>query len=187
MRKIKKSYYERREELRQALYRLHGAITRYEQTQVPAELGIVAVELRGLLFGEQLFLSLAEEKGVRLEVYTYPPPYLSDAVPIKNGLTHAFSGDCVSLTSEKPWTERVAVEEWLRIPVIEIRGVRFTPENLINEIANFLGPAHYSTEISAHMVEMRGIKIGGVESQWRSVLKFAEVLTELMRRFLQTH
>ena len=189
MRKIKKSYYERREELNQALGMIEGAIKRYKQTQQPGELGIIAVHLRGLLFREKLFLALAEEKGTKLEVYTYEPPYLSDELPsdLKRGLTHAFSGDCVSLTYEKPCVNKVTVEEWLNIPVIEIKGARFTPGNLINEVATSLGPAHYSSEISAHMVEMRKISIGGIESQFRSVFKFAEILLELGKRFLQTY
>ncbi len=189
MGKLKKSWHERREELRQALYRMDGALSRYKQTSEIAEIGIIAMELRGLLCAEALFLSLSNEKGVRLEVCTYQPPFLTDQLSgeLKKGLSFAFSGDCVSLVCEKPWTNRVTVNEWLDMPVAEIQGNRVTPKNLINEVANNLGPAHYSADISSRMTEMKTINIGGVPSYFRTLLKFAEVLLTLGKRFLQMY
>lgn len=188
MSKFKKSYYDRREELKQALDMLQGAIERYQHGQHPGELATIAVYLRGLLFGEKLFLNLAEEKGMVLEVYTYAPPYLSDNLPddLKKGLVAEFAGDCVSLTCEKPWTEKVTVEQWLVIPVLEVNGARFTPGNLINEVANTLGPAHYSPTVSEHIFETRNVSIGGMPSYFRSVFTFAQVLVDLGKRFLKT-
>jgi len=49
MKKVAKSLTHRREELRQALCRIDGAVRRYEQTGEIAEIGIIAVELKGLL------------------------------------------------------------------------------------------------------------------------------------------
>ena len=68
MGKYQKSFTDRREELRQALYRIEGAINRYRQNGEVAELGIIAIELRGLLFSEALFVSLSKEKDFPLEL-----------------------------------------------------------------------------------------------------------------------
>ena len=189
MRKLKKSFYERREELKQALYSLDGAINRYRSNDEPAELAIVVVVLRALLFNEKLFLTLAEDKGFDLKLYTYEPPFTTDELDaeLKRGLVASFSGDCVSLTSEKPWTYLVSLQDFLNMPVAEIEGTRFTPGRLINEVANTTGLAHYSPEISPQMAKMKMIQIGGVESHLRTLLKLAEVLLELGKRFLSTH
>ena len=190
MPKHAKSYYDRREELRQALYRIEGAITRYKQNGEIAEIGTIAVGLRGLLcVNEPLFLTLASEKGFEPEIYTYAPPFLTDLLTpeLKRGLTSAFSSDCISLVCEKPWTNRVKLENWLKMPVAEIKGNRVTPERLINEVANNLGSAHYSTSISSAMSEMKTISLGGVPSYFRTLFTFAQVLVELGNRFLQKY
>jgi hypothetical protein len=189
VRTLKKSFYERREELRQALYLLDGALSRYKRDGEPAEMGVVVVLLRGLLFKERLFLSLAEEKVFELKVYTFEPPFTTDNLDagLKRGLVAAFSADCISLTREKPWTYQVSLQDFLNIPVAEIEGTRFTPGRLINEVANTLGLAHYSYKISQQMAKMKEIKIGGVGSHLRTLLKLAEVLLELGKRFLSAY
>jgi hypothetical protein len=187
MGKYKKSFQDRREELRQALYRIEGAINRYKQNGEVAELGIIAIELRGLLFGEALFVSLSEEKDFPLNLYTIPYTWMDMDADMRKGLTHAWSADSISLTSEKPWTQKVTFIQWSEIPIAEIKRTVMTPKRLINEIANHLGPAHYSSEISNALLEMAHFQIGGVPSYFRTLLKFAECLTELGKRFLTTY
>ena len=63
MGKYRKSFQDGREELRQALYIIEGAANMCEQNGEVAEPGIIEIELRGLLFGEALFISLSEEKA----------------------------------------------------------------------------------------------------------------------------
>lgn len=183
MRKVKKPFYIRREELKEALYRLESAVNRYKMNHQVAELGIIAMELRGLLLKEALLLDLTNEKNFPLELFTIPP--VNDIV--RNGLTHLFVADSVNLKCKKPWTVRVMVQEWLNMPVAEIKGSIFTPTRLIAEIANTVGPAHYSSEISSALLEMRQISLGGVPSHFRSLMNFTEVLIELIKRFLATH
>ena len=187
MGKFKKSFQQRREDLRQALYRLDGAISRYKQNSEIAELGIVAIELRGLLFEEALFISLAEEKDFPIILYTIPST-LAEGMDetMRKGLTHAWEADSVSLTCKKPWIKRVTIQQWFELPVAEIKGSLFTPKRLINEIANTLGPAHYSAEMSAPLAEMTQFSLGGVPSHFRTLLNFSESLIEMGKRFLAT-
>lgn len=187
VRKYRKSFQDRREELRQALYRIKGAINRYKQTSERAELGTIAIELRGLLSGEALFFSLSEEKEFPLDIYTRPRTWMDMPADMRKRLTHAWSGDAVSLTCEGPYTQRVTIKQWVETPVAEIKGTVITPKRLINEIANHLGPAHYSTEISNALLEMTQFHIGGVPSYFRTLLRFAECLLELGERFLAAY
>jgi hypothetical protein len=182
----RKSFQDRREELRQALYRIEGAINRYKQNNEIAELGSIAIELRGLLFGEALLFSLSEEKNFPLNLYIIPEMWMDIDEDMRKGLTHAWSADSVSLTCEKPWTQKVTIKQWIEIPIAEIKGTVVNPKRLINEIANSLGPAHYSSNVSSTLLEMKQFRIGGVPSYFRTLLKFAECLLELGKRFLAT-
>ncbi len=182
MGKYSKSFHFRREELRQALYRIEGAIDRYKRSNEIAELGILAIELRGLLFGEALFISLSEGKSFPLELYTVPAMEMD--TELRRGPTHDWSGDSVSVACGKPWTERVTVRQWLEMPIVEVKNTIFTPKRLINEIANSIGPAHYSPEMSNALLEMTQYSLGGVPSHFRTLLKFGECLLELGKRFL---
>jgi hypothetical protein len=187
VRKHRKSFQDRREELRQALYRIEGAINRYKQTSEIAELGTIAIELRGLLSGEALFFALCEEKEFPLEIYTRPRTWRDMPADLRKRLDKAFAGDAVSLTCEGPYTRKVTIQEWVETPIVEIKGTLITPKRLINEIANHLGPAHYSTEISNALLEMTQFDIGGVPSYFRTLLRFAECLLELGRKFLAAY
>jgi hypothetical protein len=187
VRKHQKSFQDRREELRQALYRIKGAIDRYKKTGERAELGTIAIELRGLLSGEALFISLSEEKKFPLDIYVRPRTWRDMPADLRKSPTHAWSGDAVSLTSEGPYTRKVTIQQWLETPIAEIMGTLITPKRLINEIANHLGPAHYSTEISNALLEMKQVDIGGVPSYFRTLLRFAECLLELGQKFLAAY
>jgi len=183
--KYRKSFQDRREELRQALYRMGGALDRYKQNSEIAELGSIAIELRGLLFSEALFVSLSKERNFPLELYIRPTALKWELDSyMRTVFTHVWSADLISLTYEKPWTQRVTFDQWFEIPIAEVKGTAITPKRLINEIANHLGPAHYSSEISDALLEMRQFQIGGVPSYFRTLLKFAECLLELGKRFL---
>ena len=184
MGKYTKSFQDRREELRQALYRMEGAINRYKQSNEIAELGTLAIELRGLLLIEALFVSLSEEKGFPLELYRVPAASEEMDAGIRKGLTHSWSADSISLTCEKPWTERVTIKQWLEFPIAEIKGTMITPKRLINEIAASLGPAHHPSQTSNALWEMAQFRIGGVPSYFRTLLIFAECLLGLGKRFL---
>lgn len=172
----------RREELKSAFYRIEGAIDRYNKTGIIAELGTIAIELRGLLLGEALFISLARESNYPLVIYTIPLEGIA-----KTGADASWTADSIALSCEKPYTEGITVEEWLNMPVAEIKGSIFTPTRLICEVANTLGPAHYSNEISTALLVMAGISIGGVPSYFRTLLRFSEVLLKLGERFLAIH
>lgn len=188
MGKYRKSFRDRCEELRQALYRIEGAINRYKQNNEVAELGIIAIELRGLLFGEALFVSLSKEKDFPLEIFVRPTAVRWDLDPYMSRIfSHVWSADSISLTYEKPWTQKVTFDQWFEIPIAEIKGALITPKRLINEIANHLGPAHYSSEISNALLEMKQFQIGGVPSYFRILLRFAECLLELGKKFLATY
>lgn len=188
MGKYQKSFRDRLEELRQALYRIEGAINRFKQNGEVAELGIIAIELRGLLFGEALFVSLSKEKDFSLELFIRPTALRWDLDPyMREIFTHVWSVDSISLTCKKPWTQRVTFNEWFEIPIAEVKGALITPKRLINEIANHLGPAHYSSYISNTLLEMKQFQIGGVPSYFRILLRFAECLLELGKKFLATY
>jgi hypothetical protein len=187
VRKHQKSFKDRREELRQALYRIKGAINRYKQTGERAELGTIAIELRGLLSGEALFISLCEEKEFPLDIYIKPRTWRDMPADMRKRLTYAFSGDAVSLTCEGPYTQKVTLKQWIETPIAEIKGTLITPQRLISETANQLGPAHYSTEISNVLLEMNQFNIGGVPGSFYTLLKFAECLLELGERFLAAY
>jgi hypothetical protein len=187
VRKHQKSFQDRREELRQALYRIKGAINRYKQTGERAELGTIAIELRGLLSGEALFISLCEEKEFPLDIYIKPRTWRDMPADMRKRLTYAFSGDAVSLTCEGPYTQKVTLKQWIETPIAEIKGTLITPQRLISETANQLGPAHYSTEISNVLLEMNQFNIGGVPGSFYTLLKFAECLLELGERFLAAY
>jgi hypothetical protein len=101
--------------------------------------------------------------------------------------TLAWAGDCASLVCEKPWTERVTFQEWLKMPIAGTKGVLVTAGRLIHETANNLGPAHYSVEVSATMAEMRAVSLGGAPSCFRPLLTFEEVLPDVGKRFLHTY
>jgi len=135
-----------------------------------------------LLFGEALFISLAEERDFPLELFTIPPA----TGIIREGLTHYWVADSVSLTCEKPWTQKVTIQQWLRMPVAEIKGAQFTPTRLINEVASSLGPAHYPPEVSGALVEMTQYSLGGIPSHFRTLFNFAESLLKIGERFLAT-
>jgi hypothetical protein len=173
--------------LRQALYRIKGAIDRYKKTGERAELGIIAIELRGLLSGEALFISLSEEEKFPLDIYVRPRTWRDIPADLLKRVDKAFSGDAVSLTCEGPYTRKITIQEWVETPIVEIKGTSITPKRLINEIANHLGPAHYSTEISNALLEMTQVDIGGVPSYFRTLLRFAECLLELGQKFLAAY
>ena len=61
------------------------------------------------------------------------------------------------------------------------------PKRLIAEIASGFGPAHYSSDISNALLEMTTVSIGGVPSYFRTLLRFAEIILELGKKFLTTH
>lgn len=187
----RKAFSQRREELRQALYRIGGAVDRYKATGEVAEIGAIAVELRILLCDSTypLLLALAREKGFPLEVYTFPEPDLTQQPfgTAIEGMTHGFSGDSVSLTRQKPWTHAMPVDDWLHVPIAEVVGVRRTPESLIKEVANKHGPAHYDRKTSEAMQEMKTMSLAGVPSYFRTLFTFAEVVHELGVRFLDTY
>ena len=92
----------------------------------------------------------------------------------------------MSLTCEKPWTRRVTIQQWLKMPVAEIKGSLFTPQRLITEVASSLGPAHYSPEMSVALAEMTQYSLGGIPSHFRTLFNFAELLLEIGKRFLAT-
>ena len=183
MRKYKKSFQLKREELKESLYRIEGAIKRYKEKGVVAELGTMAIELRGLLLGEALLISLAKENNFPLVLFSIPP---ADAV-IKDGLTHHFIVDSVSLTKGKPYTLEITIQQWLEMPVAEINGTIFNPKRLITEIASTGGPAHYSDEISTALMEMKQFTLGGVPGHYRTLLNFSEALIVLGARFLRIY
>jgi len=127
---------------------------------------------------------------MELRIVSPDSPELLEAIAgrdIGQRATLAWAGDCASLVCQKPWTERVTVQEWPKMPIAEIKGVLVTAERLIHETADNLGPAHYSAEVSATMAEMRAVSPGGVPSHFRPLFTFAEVLLELGKRFLQTY
>jgi hypothetical protein len=169
------------------LYRIEGALTRYKQKGEPAELGTIAIELRGLLFKEALFVSLSAEKNFPIEFYTIPYTSLDMDADMRKGLTHFWSGDSISITCEKPWTQRVTFEQWSEIPIAEINGKIITPKILINEIANNLGPAHYSQQIPNDLREMKQFHLGGVPSHFRTLLQFAGCLLVLGKIYLSKY
>ena len=103
MGKYKKSFKDRCEELRQALYRIEEAIDRYKQNSEIAELGSIAIELRGLLFSEALFISLCRERNFPLELYIRPTALRWELDSyMRTVFTHVWSEDLISLTYEKP-------------------------------------------------------------------------------------
>ncbi|MDD5083172.1 MAG: hypothetical protein PHU08_07370 [Dehalococcoidales bacterium] len=186
MPKLTKSFYERREELKESLYRLSGALERYKKTREYAELGTVAIELRGLLLGEALLLSLADEKGFPLEMFTIPVDLKTLLYGEKN--CSVWLGDGVSLRNEKPWIHRITVKDWLGTTIVIIDNSRYSVERLLTEIVNNLGPAHYSKQqVSRGLVEMRQYKFAGKPSHFATLLNFADVLLELGKRFIATY
>jgi len=189
MRESRKDFTQRREELRQGLCRLEGAISRYKATGEVAELGTVAVELRGLLLAKgRLLISLAEEKKFSLQVFTSPTA-LMDVVSGRSpgNATHTWAGDSVSLVCIPPWTRPVTIPEWLGETTAKIEGRCLTAQELISQVANTLGPAHYSPEMSAPLAEMAKFSLGGVPSHYYTLFRFAEVLLDIGNRFLASY
>jgi len=187
MRKLPKSYQQRREELSQSLYRLDGAVNRYKKSSEPAELGTIAIELRGLLVADGgLLLGLSKEKGGSLELYTYSPVFTRSDTPFPVKYIKVWEPAPFALTSELPWTEKVSIEKCLDRPVAEIKGSTFNVKRLITEIASSFGPAHYDEQVSAALAEMKEDIVGGVPSHFATLLNFAEVISKLGRKYLNT-
>lgn len=184
MRKIKKRFDQKREELRQALYRLEGALKRYKTKGEAAELGTVAMELRGLLCGDALLINLAEDNSFPLELYTLPTELIDKMSSGHQKPITWWAADSVSLESKPPYTQKISIKKWLTMPVAEIKGSQFTATRLINEIANSFGPAHYPSEVSSSLAEMGKYKLGGVPSQFRTLVNFSDVMLELGYKFL---
>ena len=184
MRKIKKSFEQKREELRQALYRLEGAIKRYKVEGEIAELGTVAMELRGLVCGDALLINLAENKGFSLELYTIPTEAINEMSQGEPSPTIWWAGDSVSLESKLPWTQKISIKEWLKTPIAESKGSQITAMRLINEIASSVGPAHYPPDVSSSFAEMSEYNFGGIPSQFRTLVNFSDVVLELGYKFL---
>jgi len=186
MRKVQKPYQQRREELSQSLYRLDGAIGRYKANAKTAELGTIAIELRGLVCKGGLLLRLSKEKGFPLELYTYTPVFVRTDTPFPIKWIKVWEPVAFSLTSEPPWTHKASLEECLERPVAEIRGSQFDVGRLITEIASGIGPAHYPDEISVALAEMKEDLVSGVPSHFVTLLNFAEVVSKLGYSFLDT-
>ena len=187
MRKIIKRCEQRREELKQSLDRLSGALQRYKVGLTPSELGTIAIELRGLVCKEGLFITIAEEKEFPLNIYTIPLETInamSERIP-KPSLSWA--GDSISINYDKPWVEKISIKNWLKTIIAEINGKKVTAEWLINEISKTSGPAHYSSDISKHLSTMMQFELGGMPSQFRTLVKFAEILRKLCMQFLAKH
>lgn len=184
MRKIRKTPEQRKEELRQALHRLDGPIKRYREQADVAELGTVAIELRGLVCGERLLTSLAEDRGFPLEFYTIPQDMIDYFDTNQLKATYSWAGDSASLECMPPWTRKTSIPDWLSTPVAEIKGSRFTAERLINEVANTFGPAHYPSEASSALFEMSTFHLGGIPSHFYTLVKFGDVLIQLGEKFL---
>lgn len=185
MRTLPKSYQQRRQELRQSLHRLDGAIDRYKKNAQIAELGTIAIELRGLVVADGgLLLSLSKEKGFPLELYTYSPVFTRSDTPFPVKYVKVWEPASFNLTSEPPWTQKVSVEKCLDRPVAEIKGSTFNVKRLITEITSTFGPAHYSGKVSVALAEMKEDIVSGVPSHFATLLNFAETISKLGQKFL---
>ena len=95
-----------------------------------------------------------------------------------------WAGDSVSLESKLPWTQKISIKEWLETPIGESKGSQFTAMRLINEIASSVGPAHYPPDVSSSLAEMSKYNLGGIPSQFRTLVNFSNVVLELGYKFL---
>ena len=187
MRLIKKSIKQKQEELRQSLYRLDGALNRYKVKREVAELGTVAIELRGLIcIKGALLINLAEYKNFPLEFFTVPQELLNNRSSGQHEPTIGWTADTIGLESKPPWTRKINIKDLLTMHVAEVKGRQFTTMRLINEIASSVGPAHYPQEVSNALTEMSKYQLGGVPSQFRTLVNVSEVLLELGHKLLSS-
>lgn len=192
MRKVEKSFTQKLEELRQSLYRLSGAIDRYKENREIAELNTVAIELRGLLCNkEALLINLAESKGFPLELYTLSIEHrksIDNIIKEKSYKEYIAVSLTDNLASKKNslLSCKMNIKEWLSIPIVEIDGVKFSANRLINEIASTTGPAHYPPEISKNLLELSELKLSSGPSHFRTLLNLSEVVLDLGNNFIDS-
>ena len=185
MRKIIKTYIQRKEELRRSLHRLEGAIGRFQETSELAELGTVAIELRGLVCGRNpLLITVAKEIDFPLELYTISEEKWNQIF----GYIHSRRQSeyivvpLLNFVSSKPnniLSRKMDITSWLDIPFIEVNTKEYPTKAIINDVANTIGPAHYSPEMSLPLSIMDTLQIGKAPSQYKVMLDFSRVMIEL--------
>lgn len=187
---IPKTPQERLEELRQALVVIEQGLRVTVESQELAHLLPIVGQLRSLLVSSgqtPLLLDLAKQINFPLEFYSTPLDYLdNEEIARILGTTRIqWSGDSIRATNEgPPFHQKVTMAQWLSSTQLVVRGRKVSGEQLLKLVANKLGGAHYDPSLPPDLAEIRQFEIGGVPSQYITLIRLAEVVVSLGRRLL---
>ena len=187
---IPKTPKQRLEELRQALVVIEHGIQETAATQELAHLLPVVGQLRALLVSSgqtPLLLDLARQMDFPLDFYSIPLDFLDneEMAKILGPTRIQWSGDSIRSTPEgPPFHQKVTMAHWLSSTQLVVRGTKVSGEQLLKLVANKLGGAHYDPELPPELASIRQFEIGGVPSQYITLIRLAEVVVYLGRRLL---
>jgi len=187
---IPKTQRQRFEGLHQALLIIEHGLRLITETNELAHLTPVVGQLRALLVSSgqtPLLLDLAKQMSFSLEFYSIPLDFLDnqEIAQILGPTRIQWSGDSMRATPEgPPFHHKVTMAEWLASTQLVVRGVKVTGEQLIKLIANKLGGAHYDPSVPQELALISQFELGGVPSQYITLLRLAEVVMHLGCRLL---
>lgn len=184
MAQIKKTRQERLEELRQSLVVIRHGFEMVMKAEEFAHFLPVAGQLRALLVRSRtnhpLLLELADEVGFPLELYSIPLDFLEQREAILVPQSIQWTGDSVRATDEgPPFVQKVTMDEWLDSTQVIVYGKRITGKQLIQMIANKLGGSHFDRTMPNELREMTLFEIGGLPSQYMTLVRVADVVARL--------
>jgi len=187
---VPKTQQQRLEELRQGLVVIEHGLRLSTETNELAHLIPVVGQLRALLVSSgqtPLLLDLAKQKNVPLEFYSMPLDFLDneEIAQILGPTRIQWSGDSMRATPEgPPFHHKVTMAAWLASTQLVVRGEKVSGEQLIKLVANKLGGAHYDPSLPQKLSLISQFELGGVPSQYPTLLRLAEVVVHLGNRLL---
>ena len=187
---IRKSQRDRFEELRQALVVIDEGLRATAATQEIAHLLPVIGQLRSLLVSSgqtHLQLDLATQVDFPLEFYSIPLDFLDneEIAEILGPTRIQWSGDSLRATPEgPPFHHEVTLAQWLSSTQLVVGQTKVSGEQLLKLVANKLGGAHYDPTLPPELASIIQFEIGGVPSQFITLIRLAEVIVHLGRELL---
>ena len=182
---VPKTQQQRLEELRQALVVIQQGLRVTAETKELAHLLPIVGQLRALLVsGGQtpLLLDLAGQMDLPLEFYSIPLDFLDneEMAQILGPTRIQWSGDSIRARPQgPPFHQKVTMAQWLSSTQLVVKGMKVSGETLLKLVANKLGGAHYDLGLPPELASIRQFEIGGVPSQYITLIRLAEVVVHL--------
>lgn len=144
----------------------------------------VCGQLRNLLVTSKtnhpLLLELANETEFSPEFFSIPLNFLEQQATILGPDSIQWTGDSIRSSEEgPPFHKKVTMSEWLASTQVTVYGKRITGEQLISMAANKLGGSHFDPTLPTELAEMQLFEIGGLPSQYLTLVRLGEVVLYL--------